>query len=274
MHVTQKSGGILITDCDIDLYKTFDCGQCFRFDPIGEKSFRGVALGKLITINVTEEGFYIDDMSEDEFKRSFVRYFDLDRDYGEIQNDLEKAGLHLGALQSGKGIRILRQDPWEALCSFIISQNNNIPRIKKIIAALCALLGDKIGDEFYAFPTAQQVAKAGVEGLAPIKAGFRAKYIIDAAERVADGRLDLERLSNVTLAEAITELCTVKGVGPKVASCVALFGLGHMDAFPIDVWIKRVIDKYYDDSFTPESFGKYAGIAQQYLFYHERYLSE
>lgn len=274
MNVTQKTGGILITDCDIDLYKTFDCGQCFRFDSTGEQTFTGVALGRLISIKATEGGFYIDNMSCEEFEKDFVRYFDLNRDYAEIHTALEKAGLHQGALQSGKGIRILRQDPWEALCSFIISQNNNIPRIKKIISSLCVLLGNKIDDGVYSFPTAVQVATAGVEGLAPIKAGFRAKYIIDAAERVADGRLELEKLSNVPLSEAISALCTVKGVGPKVASCVALFGLGHTDAFPIDVWIKRVIDKYYGNSFSPDSFGQYAGIAQQYLFYHERYLSK
>lgn len=273
MHITEKAGGVLITDCGIDLYKTFDCGQCFRFDPVDDNTFKGVALGRLLTVAAVDGGFYIEGMSADEFKADFVQYFDLERDYLEVRLLLEKAGLNASALNSGKGIHILRQEPWEALCSFIISQNNNIPRIKKIIAALCSLFGDEIAEGVYSFPAAEKIAAAGIDGLAPIKAGFRAKYIIDAAERVADGRLDLERLKDVSLTDAIEELCTVKGVGPKVASCVALFGLGHMDAFPVDVWIKRVIDKYFDESFTPSVFGKYAGIAQQYLFYHERYLS-
>ena len=168
----------------------------------------------------------------------------------------------------------MRQDPWEALCSFIISQNNNIPRIKKIIASLCALLGEEISEGVYDFPTPESIARVGASGLAPIKAGFRAAYIADAAEKVATGKLDLNSLYHVSLEDAVTALCTIKGVGPKVAGCVALFGLGHMDSFPIDVWIKRVIEKYYDKDFTPKVFGEYAGIAQQYLFYHERYLAD
>jgi len=274
MRITEKAGGILVTDCDIDLYKTFDCGQCFRFDTVDGKTFRGVALGRPLAINVVEDGFFVEDMTKEEFEGKLSLFLDLDRDYEDIHLSLSKTGLHDGALQSGKGIHILRQDPWEALCSFIISQNNNIPRIKKIIAALCALCGDELGEGIYSFPTADRIAVLGVEGLSPIKAGFRAKYIADAAEKVAKGELVLDSLYDVSLDEAITALCTVKGVGPKVAGCVALFGLGHMDAFPIDVWIKRVIDKYYDENFTPSVFGKYAGIAQQYLFYHERYLAE
>lgn len=274
MHITEQAGGILVTECDIDLYKTFDCGQCFRFDSVDDKTFKGVAAGRLLTIKTIDGGFYIENMAKAEFDSRFASFFDMERDYGKVQLALTEAGLHTGALESGKGIHILRQDPWETLCSFIISQNNNIPRIKKIIASLCALLGDEIAEGVYDFPTAERIAEVGADGLAPIRAGFRAAYLADAAEKVASGKLILESLYDVSLEEAISALCTVKGVGPKVAGCVALFGLGHMDAFPIDVWIKRVIDKYYDKSFTPTVFGEYAGIAQQYLFYHERYLSD
>lgn len=274
MRITEKAGGILVTDCDIDLYKTFDCGQCFRFDTVDGKTFKGVALGRPLVISVTEGGFFVENMTKEEFDGKLSPFLDLERNYEDIRLALIQTGLHFGALESGKGIRILRQDPWETLCSFIISQNNNIPRIKKIIASLCALCGDELAEGIYSFPTAQRVAELGTEGLAPIRAGFRAKYIADAAEKVANGTLLLDNLYDVSLEEAVNALCTVKGVGPKVASCVALFGLGHMDAFPIDVWIKKVLNKYYDESFTPSVFGKYAGIAQQYLFYHERYLAE
>lgn len=274
MITKELSGGIMITDCDIDLFKTFDCGQCFRFDTADGKTFTGVARGRLVVLNRTEDGFFVQNMSLDEFNHGFSDYLDLNRNYDDIHLSLSETNIHADALKSGRGIHILRQDPWETLCSFIISQNNNIPRIKKIINALCALCGDKIADGVYDFPSAKKVASLGIEGLAPIKVGFRDKYIIDAAEKVANGELNLNALYDVSLDEAVKSLCTVKGVGPKVAGCVALFGLGHMNSFPIDVWMKKVIDKYYDESFSPELFGEYAGIAQQYLFYHERYLAE
>ncbi len=274
MTVTQKNGGILITDTDIDLFKTFDCGQCFRFSDLGDGRFFGVAHGRAISVSQRDGGVFIEDMTAEEFDSYWSDFFDFGRDYKGIRDTLALTSIPAAALEAGDGIHILRQDPWEALCSFIISQNNNIPRIKKIIESLCELLGERISEGVYAFPSADAVAAAGVEGLAPIKSGFRAKYIIDAAERVVDGRLDLDALKSLSFAEAETALCSVKGVGPKVAGCVALFGLSFTEAFPIDVWIKRVIEKYFDADFTPDIFGEYAGIAQQYLFYNERYLVE
>lgn len=272
MQITEKNGGIKVVGSDINLYKTFDCGQCFRFSDLGDGRFFGVAHGRVIDITEDSEGFFIADMSRAEFEATWSDFFDLSRDYAEVRRLLATTAIPETALLNGDGIHILRQDPWEALCSFIISQNNNIPRIKKIVESLCALLGEKLADGVYAFPTAEAVAKAGVEGIAPIKSGFRAKYIVDAATRVADGRLDLEALKKCSFDEANTALQSVMGVGPKVAGCVALFGLSYTEAFPIDVWIKRVIEKYFDADFTPQIFGEYAGIAQQYLFYNERFL--
>lgn len=274
MHIIEQSSGVLVTNCGIDLYKTFDCGQCFRFDTEDGKTFKGVTRGKQLTITVADNGFFVDKVTKDEFNNNYKSFFDLDRDYDEIRSQLKKSGLHSGAIECGKGIHILKQEPWETLCSFIISQNNNIPRIKKIINALCKLLGEEIEENVYAFPTPEKLASAGIDGLAPIRAGFRAGYLADAAKKVASGALVLDELYDTNLEETINALCTIKGVGPKVAGCVALFGLGHTDSFPIDVWIKRVIEKYYDADFSPTIFGKYAGIAQQYLFYHERYLSK
>ncbi len=272
MNIKELNGGVLVTSCDIDLYKTFDCGQCFRFEDVGGGSFKGVAYGRVLDISTRDNGFFVADMTETEFASRYSTFFDLDRNYAEINKALLKSGVITGAVENGNGIHILRQEFWETLCSFIISQNNNIPRIKKIITALCKLLGDEIADGVYSFPTAKAVAAAGVEGLAPIKAGFRAKYIIDAAEKLVNGDLNYESLCTMGLDNAIDTLCTVKGVGKKVAGCVALFSLGYMDSFPIDVWIKRVLGKYYAEDFDPQSFGEYAGIAQQYLFYNERFV--
>ncbi len=272
MTVTETAGGVRVVGSDIDLHKTFDCGQCFRFTEREDGSFFGVAHGRVLDITQDAEGFFVSDMTAAEFDSRWRVFFDLERDYSEVRRLLADTQLPMTAMDNGAGIHILRQDPWETLCSFIISQNNNIPRIKKIVESLCALLGEEISDGVYAFPTAEAVAAAGVEGIAPIKSGFRAKYIVDAAKRVADGRLDLESLKAGSFADADAALQSVMGVGPKVAGCVALFGLSFTEAFPIDVWIKRVIAKYYDADFSPTVFGEYAGIAQQYLFYNERFV--
>jgi len=167
------------------------------------------------------------------------------------------------------GIRILRQDPWEALCSFIISQNNNIPRIKGIVERLCASFGEEIKEGFYSFPAAEKIATLTLEDLAPLRSGFRAKYILDGAKRVADGEIDLDALKELALDEARQELMKIYGVGEKVADCTLLFGLSHIDAFPKDVWIKKAMAKLFDGS-LPECAAPYAGIAQQYIFHYAR----
>ena len=172
--------------------------------------------------------------------------------------------------ECGSGIRILRQHPWETLISFIISQNNNIPRIKKIVESLCREFGEKIecGEQvLYAFPAPEALYNAGESAIFALKTGFRARYIYDAASRVVDGRLNIDALCEMdsdALNEALLEIC---GVGPKVAACVSLFGFGHTEAFPIDVWVKRIMQKYYPDGLDIKSLGRYAGVAQQYLFY-------
>lgn len=275
MKITEKDGGVLVSGTDINLHKTFDCGQCFRFEETAGNRFEGIAFGRKLLIKSEDAGsFFVSDMKKSEFEERFTGFFDLNRDYKKIREGLAKAGVLPAAMKSGAGIHILRQDFWETLCSFIISQNNNIPRIKKIIKALCALLGEETDEGVFTFPEAEKIACAGVEGIAPIKAGFRAGYIVDAAEKVASGALCRESFCGLSLEEAVKVLCTVKGVGPKVANCVALFSLGYMEAFPIDVWIRRVLDKYYGSDFDPSVFGEYAGLAQQYLFYNERYISD
>ena len=265
----------------INLDHTFDCGQCFRFDRVEdtnyEVEYKGVAFKKEVSFAQKGDEIFVIGADENEFDSLWRRYLSLDENYTEIHNGLlslsDNEALRR-ALDYGRGIRILRQEPWEAICSFIISQNNNIPRIKGLIRALSERAGEKIGDGVYSFPDAQAVADLGEDALRELKVGFRAPYILDAAKKVASGELDLEKIRTMPTKEAEKLLCTVKGIGPKVADCALLFGFSKYDAFPVDVWIKRVLAKYFSPDFAPEELGEYAGIAQQVLFYYERWNGE
>jgi len=271
MKIIYENNNIILSSCqNFDLGQTFECGQCFRFEKDADGYFKGIANGRQLLLKQEEDTVTIFDVTLSEFNEKWKSFFDLDRDYEVIINELSFDARIKTAAEKTGGLRILKQDGWETLCSFIISQNNNIPRIKKIIASLCVLLGEQISDGIYSFPSADKVAKAGIEGLAPIRSGFRAKYIIDAAEKIASGTVNFENILKLDYIEAKKELITIKGVGEKVADCVLLFGCGFYEAFPRDVWVKRVIEKYYGSDFSPDYFGKNAGIAQQYLFYYER----
>ena len=270
MKLTKISNDLLLTECNnFDPFVSCECGQCFRFERIDDTMYKLYACGRVLTVKKTEQGWLFCDISEEEFKKSFIDYFDLERDYGQIISSFSGDENITRAANAGGGIRIFRQDGWETLVSFIISANNNIPRIKKIINSLCCLLGEE-NNGYYSFPTPEKIMQAGIEGLAPIKAGFRTKYIVDAAQKVASGEIPLEYIRNCGYTEALNELKKIKGVGDKVANCVLLFGFGYYNAFPIDVWVKRVINKYYGEGFDPSTLGEYAGVAQQYLFYYER----
>jgi N-glycosylase/DNA lyase len=279
-----------------DVSKAFDCGQCFRFDRVyssrHENEFAGCAHGKYISVAQDAHTIYIYNVTAREYYDVFEKYLALDRDYSAINADILSLSDNptlKDAVSTSSGIRILKQDEWEAICSFIISQNNNIPRIKKIIASLSQRCGRKLDislmeghiaeshmeneRNFYSFPTADEILPLGVDGLFALKTGFRAKYIFDAAERMVSGELNIDFLKNTaSTQEASSHLCSVKGIGPKVAACALLFGFSRLDAFPVDVWIKKVMAKYFDENFNPSALGQYAGVAQQYLFYYERYL--
>lgn len=270
MKFTKIENHLLLSECkNFDPFVSCECGQCFRFNRISETEYVIFACNRLLTIRKQDENWLFLDITEEEFKESFFKYFDLERDYGEIIESYSRDESITRAARHGNGIRIFRQDAFETIISFIISANNNIPRIKKIIEALCALLGERVGNG-YSFPTPESIVNAGIEGLAPIKAGFRTKYIVDAAQKVASGEISLEYIRNCGYIQALNELKKIKGIGDKVANCVLLFGFGYYNAFPIDVWVKRVINKYYGEGFDPVSLGEYAGVAQQYLFYYER----
>ena len=266
-----------------DIFKTFDCGQCFRFDRVelyGNKyEFEGVAFGRHVVFG--QNGPYeikIYGATKEDYEKIWRTYLDFDSDYTKINEKIigDIGSEHIKkAVSYGDGIRILRQDPWECVCSFIISQNNNIPRIKKIITALCEKYGKEILDNdkrYYDFPSAKTLFDAGEEEIFALKTGFRAKYIIDASRQISSGEIDLEIIrSEENFDTCVDNLCKIKGVGLKVASCALLFGFGKTEAFPIDVWMKRVMEKYFPDGIDLAALGKTAGIAQQYLFYYERY---
>lgn len=251
-----------------DLEKTLNCGQCFRWKQNTDGSFSAVVGQTYCTVCKNETHFQIKNIDENTVEQ-WIAYFDLDRNYNEIKNLLcSKCEKLTKAADYAGGIRILAQDPWETLCSFIISQNNNIPRIKGIIERLCCQFGSTCGLS-YTFPTAETLSHCTVEDLVPLRAGFRAKYIIDAAQKTASGQINLESLRNLPLIEAQTKLKEINGVGAKVADCTLLYGLHNLSAFPIDVWMKKALSTEFKD-ISPEIFQPYAGIAQQYIFHYMR----
>lgn len=254
---------------DLDLAQTLDCGQSFRWEQEENGDFRGVAFDREVTVHLDGGDFYIfGGKAED--SALWSDYFDLDFDYGVIKNELSELSPVLkSAAEYAPGIRILRQDSWEALCSFIISQNNNIPRIKGIIKRLCECFGDKTEDSGYTFPSAARLSDLSVEDLAPLKSGFRAKYLIDAAQKVSLGEINLDEVLVMPIDEARQSLMKIKGVGPKVAECALLYGMHRLECFPMDVWMKRAMAVLLPE-FTIEDLGQYAGIAQQYIFHYSR----
>ena len=277
MTVKSENGGVRVSGLEFfDVTQTFDCGQCFRFT-VEENRARGYAFGREVTFTqCSESEIYIYPCTENEYYSIWERYLSLDADYAAIRKELisarpddDKLAL---AMETGKGIRILRQEPWETLCSFIISQNNNIPRIKKIIDSLCRAGAEISGASEVTFPSPAVLAGMGTEGIFALRTGFRAAYLYDAACKVLSGEVVLDSIFSLNCSDAAAELCRIKGVGPKVAACTLLFGFDKLDAFPIDVWVKRVMAEYYGNNVDASSFGRYAGLAQQYLFYHRRYI--
>ena len=253
---------------NFDLAQTLDCGQAFRWQVDGNGIWHGIAGGKCIRIYNQNKDIIIENSNLQDFESFWADYFDLSRDYGAIIKKFGQNTTLKTAAEAASGIRILRQEPWETLCSFIISQNNNIPRIKGIISRLCENFGQKVED-LYTFPDAATLALLTPDDLAPIRSGFRAKYIIDAAQKVANGEIDLEALKDLSYDEAQEVLLKIKGVGPKVADCALLYGCGHIEAFPKDVWIKRALNEYFGGEIPACAEGA-AGIAQQYIFYYIR----
>ena len=286
---------------------TFLCGQCFRYEEIYRDDeyveYFTVVGEDLVFVGQKKSGellFY--DTDEETFENIIRPYFDLDTDYEKIKDELVTSfstPFFKKAADAASGIRILRQDAWEAICSFIISQNNNIPRIRKIVREVSCAYGvnlalqnglkicpiskscEKPSEEkckecgrCCTFPKPEQILK-NPEALLPSKPGFRYKYIVDAAQKIVSGEVDINKIKALgSYTATVEELSKILGVGLKVASCAALFGFYNLDAFPIDVWMKRAIDEYFDGELDHKNFGKYAGIAQQYIFHYARNLSK
>ncbi len=254
---------------DLDLAQTLDCGQAFRWESQPDGSYTGVAFGRICHISQNGDTFRFDLPCEADFTGVWRDYFDLGRDYGALKRRFSADPVLAQAVAYAPGIRLLRQEPWEALCSFIISQNNHVPRIKGIIQRLCACFGEPLAPGFYAFPTPQAIAALSPGQLAPLRAGFRARYLIDAAQKVASGLVQLESLRSLPLDQARAQLMQITGVGPKVADCTLLYGCGRLECVPVDVWIGRALHGLFPDG-LPDCVGPYAGIAQQYLFHYMR----
>ena len=270
MKISFTNGGVLISETeDFDVARSCECGQCFRFYE-KDGDYVGVVQNKAVTLSPRKDGCFMPGVSKEDFEAILRPYFDLDRDYDAIVSEItENDEVMRSACLYGRGIRLFRQNTWETLISFIISQNNNIPRIKGIISRLCAMFGDDMGNGLHTFPTPKQMQNLTVDDLAPLRAGFRAKYIIDAVKKVNGGEVDLNALPKLSYPEAKASLMKICGVGPKVADCVLLFGASHLEAFPVDVWIKRALKTLYPER-EDTDFGRYGGIAQQYLFVYAR----
>lgn len=281
---------------DFHLDHIFDCGQAFRWEKETDGSYTGIAGSHAANLQFTQqeggapgEGTLL--ISEEtggvgeESRLFWEKYLDLHRSYGEIKETLEKTGdVMKRAIQYGYGIRLLQQDKWETILSFLISQNNHIPRIKKCIRLLCENFGEKAGicrgRVYYSVPQPETLAALKPEELEVCRLGYRAKYLIETARQVVeDGLEKLEQMGGegVAYEEAFQYITRFCGVGPKVANCILLFSMGQYASFPIDVWVKKVMKELYGletpgqmKEFAQKNFGQYSGFAQQYLFYYIR----
>lgn len=249
-------------------------GQCFRIKNMGGNRYSVITGEYYLEVEDFKDGSFDFYCTEEEFQSVWKEYFDLDTDYGQIIKDIDAADEYLTAAGvAGSGIRILKQDLWEMVVTFIISQRMSIPRIASIVESLCEGLGTRCevnGKVFYAFPTPEQMADKDLSGFS---LGYRDKYLSRLAREVAYGEFSLEYLNeDHELKEYLDYLCSIYGVGVKVANCVVLFGMHKLDAFPIDTWISRIVDREYAGRFPVEKY-KYAGVLQQYIFYYERLLN-
>ncbi len=273
----------------------FECGQCFRWNLEEDGSYTGIVANNVLNVKKQEKNIMITGMCEDDIKVLCHQYFDLDTNYEVIKDALSKVDDNLKtSIKYGHGIRILNQEVWEALISFIISANNNIPRIKGIIERISKKYGRKIvwnRKEYYTFPTPEELSKATIEELRKLGLGFRDVRVFETTRMVRNKDIDIEKIAKLKDVEKLREeLLRFPGVGPKVADCIMLFSMKKFEVFPIDVWVKRVMTELYFENnnkevkinpnnkqilqFAQNKFGKLAGLAQQYLFYWRRELEK
>jgi len=264
---------LVLTINDFNLTDTFECGQCFRWNKNEKGEYTGVVGKEVLVISQKGNNFTVSNSP------LWQKYLDLDTNYSQIKKKINVDSVMEKAIKEGEGIRLLNQEFFETVISFIISQNNNIPRIKGIVEKFCNRFGERIEGEFYSFPQAEKLKGITEKDLEFLKSGYRASYICDAIEKISRNEIDLDILKNAPIEEARKEISRIKGVGPKVADCILLFSVKRGEVFPTDVWMKRVLTQLYGfndltpekiNAFAKEKFGKYAGYAQQYLFYSMR----
>ena len=262
---------VRITD-DLDLGKIAESGQCFRWKQVNENTFRIIAGDRCVYASQDADCLFRFDCDEESFNAFWYQYFDLSESYRHIRERVfpEADPFLWKAMEQEKGIRILRQDPWEMLITSIVTQNRNIPAIQRSIELMSEMCGDQHydsrGAEYFSFPRPERLTALSEEQLTACRLGYRSRYVHAAAAAVADGKFDLRVLVNSDCDDAIRQLCRLYGVGTKVASCVALFGLHQLNAFPRDVWINRVLEKEYPNGYPFTSYSPYNGVYQQYMF--------
>lgn len=281
---------IIKSPSSFELKDIFDCGQCFRWNKENDYSYTGIWKNNVVNVKKENDNIIFTGVSDAEnFEEEINKYFDMDRDYEEIKEKLSKIDDNMKtSIEYGKGIRILNQELWETIISFIISANNNIPRIKGIIERLSKNYGKKIewnGKEYYTFPTPEELKDVTVEEYRSLGLGFRDIRLYETTKMILEKEVDLEELqNNPNTIEVREKLLTLSGVGPKVADCILLFSsLKRFEVFPIDVWVRRVMNDLYIknedenkvskkqiENLAKEKFGDLAGLAQQYLFYWRR----
>lgn len=270
----------------------FECGQCFRWHRINEHdemTYQGIVQDKVLEVHMDEDRVTMTNLTKTEFLEEFHHYFDFTRDYGEVKQELQKDPILREAIDFGYGIRVLNQDPFETLISFILSSNNLISKIKDGILKISQAYGKRISHEgkfYYAFPTPKELSEASEDDLRKIGVGYRAKYIhlatkmiVESLENQIELTPNIYQLKNLSPELCHKALLDYPGVGPKVADCVMLFSMEKSEAFPVDVWVKKAMAHFYGSkesnllktrAFGQELFGSYAGLAQQYLFYYAR----
>lgn len=282
-NIYEKDNCVIVENVeDFDLKHIFDCGQSFRWYEENDSSYTGVAKEKVINIKKNSRSIIISNSDINDFTNIWYEYLDMDRDYSKVKEKLAEDEVLKEAIKFGEGIRILKQDPWEILISFIISANNRIPMIKRAIRSISEKWGKPVqynGETYYTFPGPEELSYATVEELEKCSTGFRAKYIKKTTEMILRKDIELYNLKNYSYEEAKSELMKLPGVGPKVSDCILLFSMGQYKAFPVDVWVKRIMQYLYlapdvslmkIEKYAHERFGELGGFAQQYLFYYAR----
>lgn len=261
---------------DFDLARIANSGQCFRWERVSDEGYRVLHRDKCLYVRKLDDHAFDFGCDEAQFEDTWKGYFDLGENYAAIRMRIDSAEdpFLWRAMEQEKGIRILRQDPWETLISFIISQNKNIPAIRRSIRLLCEACGQPLadgrGNGCFAFPEPEPISALSEEQLKACGLGYRWRYVRAAADAVGSGKLDLDALFSASEEDTMTALTKLHGVGVKVASCVSLFGLHHIDAFPQDVWIKRILKNEYPGGYPFDKYAPYNGVYQQYMFAYYR----